>query len=591
MDVVTKPNAPATIAAQVKTKTRTRRSLSSNNTTSTLSSLSTLKDDPSTPELTTDENPKPVPKSTATTKPSFSKLQHVAIPELPEYEAWTPSPLGASAKTPVKQTGARSVAHVPETDSSRTLSELRSPAKLDTKSQRNNAHRPPNKLLADLLYDSPSNPASPPAWSKLGNPYIKRRALDPEKLCSLDRILYSYQRGAPLDGETLPHTWQEVKQVLFNHAEITLDDLNGKEGTKWLKARYEDLRLGVEAFFGSQPEPSTRQDWVLTLAEGFDVFDKSSGVKYWKHRRYSVVTPTPTTDCIGHLQQREVSETEDEGLGDVLDNETFTKDESTENDYTAWKRPDPDKSEPRDSFHSKVETKATTFVDLECSTDLDHEEILVENMRGGDNLTSHVMMGMDDLADVLSPAERFFADVPSKQDVTTSGTLNRPSSARSSQSISSNATKVTPPSGREYGSQPTTHKAKPLHLPAFDLVERPPGTQSSTAAGHRPGKYYSPKPQIATNKRKSRVVSLDELKVYEDGPGRTPLVQKIVDQNPASPGTDLPIENLDEVLTSSQRSSQGTMRTPQANRRRHIVTTPIARRGIRPGIGAAAGPF
>jgi len=453
MDAVTKPNAPATIAAQVKTPIKR---------SSTETSTSTLKDEGSTPEFTSDEKPQPP----YITKASVSNLQHVAIPELPEYKSRTPSPVkNLTPVRPIPVTSTKkSSDKKPIKSWSRLLADreldledeaetppplVKAPAKTSeeptqTPVMKKNSSKKPTKILSRLLVypvsdleDEANTAVPPPSWSNLQNPYLNQRAMDPEKLCSLDRILYQFQKGAPLHSTIVPHKWQEAKQLLFDHGEITLDELNDSEATKWLKARYEDLRTGIEAFFGSRPEPSTKQDWPLVHSEGFDVFDMKSGVKYWKHRKYSIVNPVTT--ITSNMQRREIPESGDDV--ETLRDETETKQEAVEDDFTADRVLAFSESDFKASYHSEVEASMTTVVDLEGFDGIDHEKTLVESMRGGDLLTSHIMMGIEDLGELLSPAEQCFAEIPTKQDVGTGGTL---SGSNTAVSAGFNGSKATP---------------------------------------------------------------------------------------------------------------------------------------------------
>ena len=56
------------------------------------------------------------------------------------------------------------------------------------------------------------------------------------------------------------------------------DDVN----ISYVRARYEYIRLGVEAFFKAEPEPEGKRDWTLFRFEDFDVFECRKGRKYRK---------------------------------------------------------------------------------------------------------------------------------------------------------------------------------------------------------------------------------------------------------------------------------------------------------------------
>lgn len=95
------------------------------------------------------------------------------------------------------------------------------------------------------------------------------------------------------------------------------------------------------------------------------------------------------------------------------------------------------------------------------------------------------------------------------------------------------------------------------------------------------------KPEVKPKKRKSRVDIA--IAVHEDLPGRTPLVKKIVSMNPASPGTDIPKENL-EGDGSVEHSSQVEMNTTRARQQHEAISTPSTGRVGRRGSATSATP-
>lgn len=629
MDAVTKPNASATIAAQAKTQRK--RSLSSDITVFSLSSLSTLVDDGSTPELTTKGFPQPKPRSkpAADSKPSVSMLQHVAIPEHQEYNLRIPSPIKAENKTTAQRTPNRASTCHPEKDASSSSSVLQTPPHIPIDFSVKTTAKTPSKLLADPLLSFGSSPTSPapPSWSSLQNPYIKQRALDPEKLEPLDQILYSFEKGAPVNSETLPHTWQEAKQLLFDHAEITLDDLNGKEATGWIKKRYEDARLGVEGFFGSESEPSTKKDWMFILAEGFDVFDKPSGVKYWKHRRHSIFDPAKIDSLDGPINYiREIPETVDEEFvhengttsTEDLPKNDFDRDDALPDGYMVQEASESNNAANADEStgSSNVEAQETSIVDLENFNEVDHEmTTLMEIMRAKDVTSSGTMMAMDAIDELLLTPAQFLDDnvenpriaanvVPCRDVVVDSEPLmyskdtqhvfmDTKSASQPQATENSDDGLGFPVIRRSYESQIILSEVSPRLLPAVDFASVATSMQVNTVVaddseGSRPATAL-----YLLKKRKSRTVSPEEIRIFEDSPDHTPSIRKIVARNPPSPGTDLPIENLEETQTSSQRSNQDETRarTPQFNRRQPVVTTPVGRRVIRPAIGNTAELF
>lgn len=131
-----------------------------------------------------------------------------------------------------------------------------------------------------------------PAWSQMQNPYLNRTSFNWAEVQHMDRCVYLLQKGAPLDGNIIPQEWNHVKKVLFDDGLVTPDELNSQEATKLLKSRYESVRLGLQSFFNSGPEPVDKHDWTLSKTESFDVYDTKQGRKYWKHQKDSVVEKT-----------------------------------------------------------------------------------------------------------------------------------------------------------------------------------------------------------------------------------------------------------------------------------------------------------
>ena len=149
------------------------------------------------------------------------------------------------------------------------------------------------------------NVAISPSSSQLHNPYIDRVSLNWTEIQEMDRCLYRLQRGAPLHGNTLPQNWSHdaVEEILFDEGMNTLDELSGPDSIELLQARYESVRLGLENFFNSMPEPVNKTCWTLSKTEGFDVYDTRSGSKYWRHQKDSVVGGTKTSRSTNILGQ------------------------------------------------------------------------------------------------------------------------------------------------------------------------------------------------------------------------------------------------------------------------------------------------
>ena len=469
--------------------------------------------------------------------------------------------------------------------SSKTLSKSVSSAKTHTKQL---AKASPNSLTRRSIHldsesDSPDIPVAP-AWSQLHNPYLNRSSLDWAEIQEMDRCIYLLQKGAPLHGSTLPQDWNQdaVKKVLFDEGVITLDELNSREGTELLKSRYESVRLGLQNFYGSRPEPVSRNEWTLSRTESFDVYDMKRGLKYWKHQRDSIVEGTKTRSSsknVGFASEtakhmtRNINQKATHSVSDQQDRNEAGSPTSVQQARDDGTTPS-ESSSPRPSA-MEVNAERRLSVDYEDDDEIgaiiETEDSLIENMRG-EHVPSSIMSDAA-LEELLFPVERSLRD-ESNQEVTPS-------------SISSDS--------RRCGSAGsiTAHPDKTL---AGEEV-----TVSGVDADPRDRFYepYTPKTEVKTRKRKSRVDGA--IVVHEDPPGRTPLVKKIIGMNPASPGTDIPKENFEDdgSVDHSSQVEMGTPRThphpeaggtPSTRRIRRLESAAIATPPYRPIFGGSSDP-
>ena len=444
------------------------------------------------------------------------------------------------------------------------------------------------RLLRRSLYsESKMDVPVAPAWSKLQNPYLDRTSLEWAEIQDIDRRIYLLQRGAPLDSNTSPDdpTYDSLKKLLFDEGAITLDEFSSGEGTELLKSRYESVRLGLQTFLDSGPEPVNKKDWILSKFEGFDVYDRKRGSRYWKHRSNIFMKGTKTTSGPGisgfvaptakratknHNKGQTVSVSEDHSRSEV---EMPTRIQDRE-------------SEETDSITSCTDllpaseavTKRAVVGNLADDGDLDRidetEEHLVESMRGGH--TSSSIMSDIALEELLFPAE--FSDEESYPNDTVGLVSEDSKNSGHPKEIPTQADKTCD----------ELHKVDPEAM-TFDLdtssdrglAERISFSKEEKTSGLKFdgrdsfGKAQVPKVVIRTRKRKSKADLA--IPVHEDLPGRTPLVKKIVAMNPSSPGTDLPKENL-EVDGLPELSSQVEMGTPRPRRYHDAMGTPSTRR-------------
>ena len=125
---------------------------------------------------------------------------------------------------------------------------------------------------------------------------VHPQPLDWNNLTEFDQRLFSLQKGAPVDGATLPLQWQAVKKTLIEEGfrNVVLQQDNDQE-TNCIKNRYESIRLSIEAFYQAKPEPECNKDWILFHAEGFNIYDYKKARKYWKRSAGNIVKPTETS--------------------------------------------------------------------------------------------------------------------------------------------------------------------------------------------------------------------------------------------------------------------------------------------------------
>ena len=386
-----------------------------------------------------------------------------------------------------------------------------------------------------------------------------KTSLDYDRLEEFDQLIYSLQKGAPVHGNTLPLSWHTVKQTLFDFGQITLDELNSEEATKWLKLRYECLRLGIEAFFKSKPETADKDDWTLFQYEEFDAFDKKRGTKYWKHHRHSIFNPSTTTINADHHEPMEVAETDDEKEG-----RRGQEGPSSYNQINALEdRPtisaiDHTKLGERITDNGGLEEASnhvgegglqegeTPIIDLENWSDEDNT--LVETMHGEEVVSSEGLMSHEELGKTIAD----FLDESSSNLHVAKVTSPSLSNTNSDQPLNHHRT---PSHGAPESSCTTQAPSAHTFLRGFQAINK-------VMEGEIPNEA-PPLPLKRPKKRKAAPEPEAEVEVHEDAPGGTPRIKYIIANHPPSPGTNLPKENLQD---EAEHSSQVSIRTPQAPR-------------------------
>lgn len=126
---------------------------------------------------------------------------------------------------------------------------------------------------------------------KFDNPFAKPISPDWGDLEVFDRRVYTLQKGAPFQGTTLPLEWTRIVRILVTQGFFTEAEFKAVGGLNALVSRYETIRLEIQGFFKSAPEPVDKRNWPIRYVEDLKVFEYESGTKYWRHHRHSIVNP------------------------------------------------------------------------------------------------------------------------------------------------------------------------------------------------------------------------------------------------------------------------------------------------------------
>lgn len=502
---------------------------------------STLVDSDSTVQIPTGIE---IHSDASTTKLTLSEVYTIAIPPLPKSE----SPTQDKAKSPPKSShGRKCPSTIPPIE-----------------------EQTPPKLMPNLDQNpSKSIPPKRELPSTLGG---KDSILDFHCLDSFASRLYRLQYGAPAHGDDLPHTWDYVEQKLLESGDISAEVLTSGGGTKWIKAYYEKIRLGVEAFFGSKPEPADSRDWILRYMEGFDVFDRKPKSKYWKHYGDCLYRPTMTTLAV----PREVQGSE--AGKEMIDGKRVSHDPLPYNN-TLESIPSPSNvgtyefvSRPTSPLHDNAKQEQTSssgngghgksYIDLSDEYEEydqyedDLERTLVESMSDTIKLSDN-LISSPELSALLSPVRKHLIDhkgtdpkSPNFHDQYDSVEAQPVAHDRAAEVSAQLAPSLLEAFNHD---KPTSASV----TEGFDLIAHLSKSQASTAM---------------VKGRRGKVEKEHEVLIHEDTPGWEMAVPKL-----KSPKTDLPKENL-EVEEEPEYSSDIHLRTPTIRRQNgNSVTPPFTR--------------
>ena len=458
---------------------------------------------------------------------------------------------------------------------------------------------PPNMIKVEdfrKMSNSPNSRAlTPPKWSQLQNPYTPTRALDWEKLQDIDRFIYVLQKGAPANSKTLPMKWQTLKDRLHEEGHITLDESRSNETTDWLRARYESVRLGVQAFFKAKSEAIDKRDWIVFYAEGLDVFEMECGRKYWRHFEESIVKPTSTrfsdlkhrdTPCSG-FPRCDIAEPDfkdKEGLDNPplesigergLHGLTHSETESSQ----AMSTIDPANLERTVTNASRYASPwaGTTWQGV-AYDDLDPFGVWLEDQCEA--------VRSEYAGQLPHEKDPILLSVPVRNETSTDkgslveelpntschgyGLDNIPSTERTSIDIDVNGlVEVAVENGEKQ-----RHADCSSHL-------NEAGTKPAAA-------FLQEASSITPRKRKGRPKESDFIHIHEDQPGDTPRINRIVARNLVSPGTDIPKENLSSQERLERYVENSVTATPESGQRRLSSSTPRVARTLYDG---RVGPY
>ena len=427
-----------------------------------------------------------------------------------------------------------------------------------------------------------------PVWSNIQNPYLDRTSLEWAEIQDIDRRIYLLQRGAPLGSNASPEdpTYDSLKKLLFDEGAITFNVLSSREGTELLKARYESVRLGLQKFFDSGPEPVNKKDWILSKFEGFDVYDWKRGSMYWKHGSDIIMKGTKTTsgpDISGFVTptvKRATKNCNNGSSASISEDHSRSEVEMpTRMRYRKSEETDPNTSCTDLLPASEVTTNRAVIVNLADDGDVDRinetEENVVESMRGG-HMSSSIMSDTA-LEELLFPVEEFSDEATYPIDTTglalgDSTDSGHPKDLPTQADKTCNELHNVDPEAKTFDLDTSSDRGLGECF-LFGEEETTSGVKFDGRDRFR--KAQVPKVEIRTRKRKSKADIA--ISVHEDLPGRTPLVKKIVAMNPSSPGTDIPKENL-EVDGLAELSGQVEIVTPRPRRYHEALGTPSTRR-------------
>lgn len=360
-----------------------------------------------------------------------------------------------------------------------------------------------------LILATPSSSITTPRIG-LENPFTKPTSPAWRDLGLFDRRVYILQKGAPLQGTTLPLEWSQVVETLGMEGFFTEKEFKAVGGLTALASRYETIRLNIQGFFKSASEPADKRDWPIRYVEDLKVFELGSGTKYWRHHSHSVVNPRSSK-----ISNREQAVTakhegiEDENTAAIAGNEQLILPTSAIS-YTS-----------EETFYESALGGQLDGYNGEIDDDQDHS--------------------FEEAFNLLQPSI--------DADRTVDTVLGDPF-------VQSNAANGVPMQPEHHTDEGILNRKsdRPIHA-----VTLPSDPRILVKKGNR------------DSKAKPSAVS---FQILEDEPGGTPLVRKYISMNPASPGTDIQKENFEIRRSPSEDDLSDNYRMIRLRSGQHLVAVP-----------------
>ena len=360
--------------------------------------------------------------------------------------------------------------------------------------------------------------------------------------------------------------------------------LRPKAAAKRMKSRLQPAALGKTFItLAYSKKTHSKQCSTVSKTDGFDVHETKSGSRYWRHQKDSVLQGTTIYTGSNIIE--------------------FTSERGNQNSEATYNiSKGQDKSQARTPTSMQMVTNEEIVSSKPClrlptvSEESDREDdsgggaitetedTLIESMRG-----EHVPFSiMSDAAldELLLPAEQY---------------LGKESSHGDAADLLSSDSKGSEPAGSVLAHPNKAVNSVAPEAKAVDLNTssdrgltgavqiKKERTASGLLVGPR-GKCDEPRTPKTDSKARKRKSGADSaVTVHEDLPGRTPLIKKIVRMNPASPGTDMPKENLADE-GSVDYSSQVERGMSQTRRHQEAIGTPSTRRVRHLGVATTATP-